>query len=61
LNKIHQDYLNSLSRQEHSNNPVPTRYQYPINEQNLNEANWIQAASAIGGDAQTTKLFWDLN
>jgi hypothetical protein len=44
-----------------SNNPVPTRYQYPINEQNLNEANWIQAASAIGGDAQTTKLFWDLN
>ncbi len=40
-------------------NPVPTRYTYPINEQNLNEVNWINASKAIGGDEGTTKLFWD--
>ena len=40
--------------------PVPTRYTYPINEQNLNEANWQEASIAIGGDEQTTKLFWDI-
>ncbi|WP_066221201.1 SusD/RagB family nutrient-binding outer membrane lipoprotein [Formosa haliotis] len=42
-------------------NPVPTRYTYPINEQNLNETNWIAGSAAIGGDEQTTKLFWDVN
>ncbi|MBP1839011.1 SusD/RagB family nutrient-binding outer membrane lipoprotein [Formosa algae] len=42
-------------------NPVPTRYTYPVNEQNLNESNWSAASTAIGGDAQTTKLFWDVN
>lgn len=41
-------------------NPVPTRYTYPINEQNLNETNWMNAATAIGGDAKTTKIFWDI-
>ena len=41
--------------------PVPTRYTYPIDEQNLNEANWSAASTAIGGDNQTTKLFWDVN
>ena len=41
--------------------PVPTRYTYPVNEQNLNEANWSAASAAIGGDEQTTKLFWDVN
>lgn len=41
--------------------PVPTRYTYPVNEQNLNEANWSAASAAIGGDEQTTKLFWDIN
>lgn len=40
-------------------NPVPTRYTYPINEQNLNEQNWLNASGAIGGDTQTTRLFWD--
>jgi len=44
-----------------SGNPVPTRYTYPISEQNLNEANWTAASAAIGGDTQTTKLFWDKN
>jgi hypothetical protein len=40
--------------------PVPTRYTYPVNEQNLNEVNWSAASAAIGGDKQTTKLFWDV-
>ena len=39
----------------------PTRYTYPVNEQNLNQVNYDLAASAIGGDNQTTKLFWDVN
>ncbi len=39
--------------------PVPTRYTYPVNEQNLNQTNWEAASTAIGGDTQTTKVFWD--
>ena len=41
--------------------PVPTRYTYPVNEQNLNQVNYDAASSVIGGDNQTTKLFWDVN
>jgi hypothetical protein len=41
--------------------PVPTRYTYPISEQNLNVTNYDAASSAIGGDTQTTQLFWDVN
>lgn len=37
----------------------PVRFTYPINEQNLNKANYDAASSAIGGDMVTTKLFWD--
>ena len=44
---------------EDSGLPVPTRYTYPVNEQNLNETNWSAAAAAIGGDEQTTRVFWD--
>ncbi|MCP2045686.1 SusD/RagB family nutrient-binding outer membrane lipoprotein [Pontibacter sp. HSC-36F09] len=39
---------------------VPTRLIYPVNEQTLNPANNAAAASAIGGDASSTKLFWDI-
>jgi hypothetical protein len=42
-----------------SEDPVPTRYTYPINEQNLNKTNYTAASTAIGGDKQTTKIFWD--
>jgi len=42
-------------------NPVPFRYTYPVNEQNLNDTNRVDAATAIGGDEQSTKLFWDVN
>jgi hypothetical protein len=38
---------------------IPVRYTYPVQEQNLNAASWEAASSAIGGDAVTTKLFWD--
>lgn len=41
--------------------PLPYRYTYPIDEQNLNRTNWEAASSAIGGDTQQTKLFWDVN
>lgn len=40
--------------------PVPLRYTYPVNEQNLNTANYDAAATAIGGDIQQTPLFWDV-
>ncbi|MEL7832727.1 SusD/RagB family nutrient-binding outer membrane lipoprotein [Fodinibius sp. Rm-B-1B1-1] len=39
---------------------IPTRFTYPVDEQNLNQSNWSDAASAIGGDEQTTLLFWDV-
>jgi hypothetical protein len=35
--------------------PVPTRLTYPISEQNLNQANYAAASTAIG-DEQTTKF-----
>ncbi|MCF0049962.1 SusD/RagB family nutrient-binding outer membrane lipoprotein [Dyadobacter sp. LJ53] len=38
---------------------IPVRIIYPINEQTLNPANREAAASAIGGDLATTKLWWD--
>jgi hypothetical protein len=40
---------------------VPNRYTYPISEQTLNGANYSEAAGAIGGDAKSTKVFWDKN
>jgi hypothetical protein len=38
---------------------IPVRYPYPVQEQNLNTKNYNNAATAIGGDLVTTKLFWD--
>lgn len=37
------------------------RFTYPITEQNVNQTNYSQAATAIGGDNIATKLFWDKN
>ena len=42
-------------------NPISTRFRYPVNEQTLNETNYNAASSAIGGNTQTTRLFWDAN
>ena len=46
-----------LIRQE---SEIPTRFTFPINEQTLNEANYIAASQLIGGDLLTTKIFWDI-
>ncbi|MBZ9788276.1 SusD/RagB family nutrient-binding outer membrane lipoprotein [Psychroflexus sp. CAK57W] len=51
----------SLNLPGSTGNPVPLRYTYPINEQNLNEANYNAASQAIGGDSQQTPVFWDVN
>lgn len=40
---------------------IPVRYTYPVQEQNLNTANYDDAVSAIGSDKVTTKIFWDVN
>lgn len=37
----------------------PLRFTYPISEQNVNVVNYNLASAAIGGDAVTTKLFFD--
>lgn len=37
----------------------PVRYTYPVSEQNLNPTNYEAAASGIGGDTPTNRLFWD--
>ena len=44
-----------------SQNPVPIRYTYPVEEQTLNGTNYTAAATAIGGDTQQTNIFWDVN
>ena len=38
---------------------IPVRLTYSVEEQNLNTAQYNAAASAIGGDLVTTKLFWN--
>jgi hypothetical protein len=39
---------------------TPLRYYYPVNEQNVNTANYDLASIAIGGDDVTTALWWDI-
>ena len=38
---------------------IPLRLTYPTSERTLNQANVESAASSIGGDEVSTKLFWD--
>lgn len=40
---------------------IPSRMAYPIREQTLNAANYNAAASSIGGDKLSTKIFWDID
>ncbi|MFP4526111.1 MAG: SusD/RagB family nutrient-binding outer membrane lipoprotein [Bacteroidales bacterium] len=41
---------------------VPVRYPYPFDEPRLNEANYNEAVSDMGGeDSPLVKLFWDVN
>jgi Starch-binding associating with outer membrane len=39
---------------------IPLRFPYPIQEANLNEANYQAAATAMGGDVVTSRIFWDV-
>jgi len=39
---------------------IPRRFVYPYNEKRQNEANWIDASAKIGGDATSTRVFWDV-
>lgn len=48
-----------LKKAANAKSDIPVRYTYPINEQVLNKENYDAASQAIGGDAVTTKLFWD--
>ncbi len=38
---------------------IPSRFTYPVFEQTLNPASYNEAASAVGGDLLTTKLWFD--
>ena len=40
---------------------VPTRFQYPLDEQTLNNESWAAGVAANGGDELSTKLWWDVN
>jgi len=42
---------------------IPVRFIYPVDEQNLNSSNWSDAESALGGDGDETStlLFWDID
>lgn len=55
--------LDFFNLPESTGNPVPLRYTYPVNEQNLNENNYSAASQALGGngDDQQTPLFWDID
>lgn len=44
-----------------TNGDFPIRYTYPNSEQTANGDNYTAAASAIGGDVVTNKVFWDIN
>jgi len=49
----------SLTAPTTAQSETPLRLTYPIPEQNVNTSNYKTAATAIGGDVVTTKLFWD--
>ncbi|QNF33685.1 SusD/RagB family nutrient-binding outer membrane lipoprotein [Adhaeribacter swui] len=38
---------------------IPLRLPYPTTEANLNTTNYAAAASAMGGDVVTSRIFWD--
>lgn len=49
-----------LTPPENAVSAYPVRFTYPISEQNVNQVNYSAASAAIGGDAVTTQLFWDI-
>lgn len=53
--------LNGIPSVDLTEDDIPTRFTYPVDEQNLNESNWEAASSSIGGDNLSTQLFWDVD
>jgi hypothetical protein len=51
----------ALPEAEDAQSGFPVRLTYPVKEQNVNNVNRLAAATAIGGDAVETKLFFDKN
>lgn len=51
----------SLNLPAFSGSPVPKRFTYPLAEQTINSENYNAAATAMGGDTQQTRIFWDVN
>lgn len=49
-----------LTKPFNAESGFPVRYTYPAQEQTLNTTSYNEAASAIGGDAPETRLFWDM-
>ena len=49
----------ALSAPATAKSGFPNRLTYPTNEQTLNNTNYTEAASKIGGDKVETKIFWD--
>ena len=45
---------------EISEEPVPRRYTYPIDEPSVNGASYTAAAQAMGGDEKSSRVFWDV-
>jgi hypothetical protein len=54
------DYPELSAPQVAESDIVPLRFLYPTGEQTLNGTNYQAAASAIGGDTYSTRLFWDV-
>lgn len=51
----------TLNAAFNSGQEAPSRYNYPQDEYSLNGENVKAAATAIGGDVLTSKVFWDMN
>ena len=41
--------------------PTPNRFTYPVTEYSLNEVSVAAAGEAMGSDALSSKIFWDVN
>ena len=51
----------NLPEDAESYDDIPVRFTFPVNEQTLNSDNYAAAATMIGGDLVSTKIFWDIN
>lgn len=49
----------TLNEVEDPQGDFPLRFTYSDQERNLNNANYTEASTAIGGDDVTTRIFWD--